>query len=323
MDVINDNAVIIDKQVTVERTREAWLLNAVEKLKPLFKNQGTLEIIPIEEYAGSEDVSEEKQIMHLMNWKEKDLAMKAGKFHFKNFGSFKSGWDAPHNIKYRQTIYQEKHNLITETPDTINYTVKGKTNPYYYSRRDAKPFFVEVNDEHTKVTQLHIGSYGSSHFCIKTSYDVENPTYAGRLWLKLKVISFWVYPNDKLFVSIISALEEKLKIKIFNNDWKIEVIKNGNDIEKRDPADDDTFFKGDFCKGIARKPSENDKFIPLEEYIGSENPSDELRNQHMMNWKEKQAKKISINNFGSSKTSWDKPHNIKYRQAIYQENKKH
>ena len=40
MDVINDNAVIIDKQVTVERTREAWLLNAVEKLKPLFKKQG-------------------------------------------------------------------------------------------------------------------------------------------------------------------------------------------------------------------------------------------------------------------------------------------
>ena len=41
----------------------------------------------------------------------------------------------------------------------------------------------------------------------------------------------------------------------------------------------------------------------------------------MLNWKEKQ--KLNINNFGSSKTAWDKPHNIKYRQAIYQENKKH
>lgn len=211
--------------------------------------------------------------------------------------------------------------LIKETPDTIYYPVKDKIIPYYHSSRDAKPFFVEVNDDHTKVTQLHIGSCGGSHSMIKKG-DIGNPTYAGRLWLKLKVISFWVYPNDKLFVSIINALEEQLKLKIFNNDWKIEVIKNDDKIEKRDPTDDDTFFKGDFCKGIARKPSEADKFIPIEEYVDSENPSDRLRIQHMMNWKEKQSKRFNTNNFGSSKTAWDKSHNIKYRQVIYQENKK-
>jgi hypothetical protein len=28
-----------------------------------------------------------------------------------------------------------------------------------------------------------------------------------------------------------------------------------------------------------------------------------------------------VKGFGSDKTGWDKPHNIKYKQAIYQENK--
>ena len=269
-------------------------------------------IIPIEDYTGSDDVPEEEQIKHLMNWKEKELAKNISKFHF---GAVKTGWDAPHNIKYRQAIYQENL-MLKETPDAI------KLDGVDYSfENDAIPFFVEANDDHTKVIKIHVGKYGDAHSDIKNSGNIEEKLYAGRLWKKLKVISFWVYPNDKLFVSIINSLEKKLRVKIFNNKWRIEVIKENNKIEKRDPLDDDILFKGDFYVGTRRKFSSDDNFIPIEEYIGSENPSDELRIQHMLNWKEKQ--KLNINNFGSSKTAWDKPHNIKYRQAIYQENKKH
>ena len=43
----------------------------------------------------------------------------------------------------------------------------------------------------------------------------------------------------------------------------------------------------------------------------------------MLNWdeKEKLKKKSGVKGFGSSKTSWDSPMNIKWRQALYQENK--
>ena len=271
-------------------------------------------MIPIEDYTGSDDVPKEEQIMHLMNWKEKELARKINKSHF---GSVKTGWDASHNIKYRQKIYQEKHNLIKENPDHIDL---DDDNYYSYEDYDAVPFFVEVNDDHTKVKKLHVGKYGDTHSDIKNSEDIEEKMYAGRLWKKIKIISFWVYPNDKLFLSIINALEKKLRIKILNNKWRIEVVKINNEIEKRDPSDDDYLFKGDFYNGTKRGFSHED-FIPIEEYIGSENHSDELRIQHMLNWKEKQ--KLNVNNFGSSKTAWDKPHNLKYRQVIYQENKKH
>ena len=43
----------------------------------------------------------------------------------------------------------------------------------------------------------------------------------------------------------------------------------------------------------------------------------------MLNWQEKDKlkKEKGVHGFGSDKTAWDRPHNIKYRRAIYQENK--
>ena len=40
----------------------------------------------------------------MMNWKEKELAKKAGALKVGKWGSYKTGWDQPHNIKYRQAI---------------------------------------------------------------------------------------------------------------------------------------------------------------------------------------------------------------------------
>ena len=51
--------------------------------------------------------SKELQIQHLMNWQEKELAKKFGKIHFGSFGSRLTAWDQPHNIKWRQKVYQE------------------------------------------------------------------------------------------------------------------------------------------------------------------------------------------------------------------------
>ena len=71
---------------------------------------GEEDIIPIEEYVGSENVPEDIMALHMMTWKEKKLAKKVGKLYFKGWGSDKTALDQPHNIEWRQKIYQEKNN---------------------------------------------------------------------------------------------------------------------------------------------------------------------------------------------------------------------
>ena len=213
-------------------------------------------------------------------------------------------------------------NLITESPDKIYQNHKVKC---LNDAKDAVPFFFEVNKNHTKVEELWIGPNGSYHSNMNIT-GVER-AYAGRLWLDSKIIAFWVYPNKKLFESMVEALEFKLDIDIFFNNWKIEIIKTDKNKIKR--SEYKRFGKKqDFYFGGRSEYMDAKIFqlISIEDYLGSDNVPKELQIQHLMNWEEKElAKKlgeIHFTGFGSDKTSWDQPHNLKYRQAIYQENKK-
>ena len=279
---------------------------------------GNYILIPVEKYIGSEDVPEEIQIQHLMKWQEKEIAKKVGKIHFGKWGSYKTGWDQPHNIKWRQAIYQEsKNNLIKESPDKII------TNEYElgWSNYDARPFMMTVNNNHTEVTELILGPEGWAHLDLSYPDDVA---YAGRLWINSKVMSFWVYPNVELFKNFIEKLEKELNTKIFNNGWKIEVIETEGEIKRRDvkKSSFDYFFG---TRDV--KYSRNYKIIPIEKYVGSEDVPEEEKIKHLMSWQEKElSRKLGKLNFpdhfGSKLTAWDSPHNIKWRQSIYQENKK-
>ena len=273
-------------------------------------------VIPIEKYVGSEDVSEEQKIMHLMNWKEKELAKKQGKLHFPDhFGSALTAWDQPHNIKWRQAIYQEKHNLITENPDGIR--LNDDDDGYlHYSNDEAIPFLCTVNKDHTKVKKVFFGTHGDSHASIEISDSKR--AYPGRLWIKSKVIAFWVYPSVELFVNYIQKIEKELGIKIFNNGWKMEIIRRGGEIKRKKEDEDKYMNTGGYTYA---------EIVPIEEYAGSENVPEEEQIMHLMNWKEKElARQIGKlhfpDHFGSALTAWDQPYNIKWRQAIYQENKK-
>lgn len=64
------------------------------------------EIIPIEEYVGSEDVPEEQKAIHLMNWEEKqELKKKTG--WGRGWGSDMTAWDSKNPLQWRQAKYQE------------------------------------------------------------------------------------------------------------------------------------------------------------------------------------------------------------------------
>jgi hypothetical protein len=213
----------------------------------------------------------------------------------------------------------DKYKLIKESPDTI----WDNDTKYYCEDKEALPFFMMVNSDHTKVENIFFGVYGGFHSSVEYyDYRRSQMSYPGRLWTKSKIITFWCYPNAELFKSIVSAIEEKLNIKMLHTGWKIEVFKVGGEIRRKeyDPNDDDYFYSGGF--------SGETELIPIEQYAGSDDVPEEQQIMHMMNWKEKElAKKFGKihfpKGFGSDKTGWDSPHNIKWRQALRTENKKY
>lgn len=147
---------------------------------------------------------------------------------------------------------------------------------------DSKPFYCEVNDNHTNVINVYFGDYKDSHF--NAGYDIENPSYPGRLWTKSKIISFWVYPNILLFKSIIKKIENELNIKIFDNDWRIEVVKKEGKIVKTKFSNDiDDYYNSDIDFDV-------EDLVPIEDYTGSQNVPEREKLWHLMNAKEKAEK---------------------------------
>jgi hypothetical protein len=200
--------------------------------------------------------------------------------------------------------------LITENPDTI----KTNGEEYKYNDNDAIPLFSIISDNN-ELENMYIGRKGIMHSDIDGINDVSSrKSYPGRLWLNSKLMSFWTYPDEKLFKSMILFLEKNLNIKIFKNGWQLEVVEIDGEIAKRKEGENIYYSSyGDYETTI----------ISLDYYTGSNDVPEEIKLQHLMNWKDKElAKKsgdIKTGNFGSNLTSWDKPHNIKYRQKIYQE----
>lgn len=163
----------------------------------------------------------------------------------------------------------EKYKLITEDPDYVN-NIGG------FSAGDALAFFVDINDNKTKVNKLHISNFGGTHGEIglnRRNNETTKSSYPGRLWLNKKVISFWVYPNEKIFVSIIKNIEKHLNIEMFGNNWKVEVLidpENGN-IKRKDNYNDDEYYGGN------NRDDLEEKLIPIEDYAGSANQPEEKR----------------------------------------------
>ena len=151
-------------------------------------------------------------------------------------------------------------NLIKENPDGVGYYVKNKH--LGWSQPDAHPFGFHKN-------KAYIGESGDTHGQISDEtggyFSRDSLKYPGRLWYKDKVITFWEFPPRNKMKFLISQLEkaakkqQNLNLKIWNNDWKIEVIDKGGDIY--DPKDKTWGWDDSSELSII--------FIPLEKYQGS------------------------------------------------------
>ena len=97
---------------------------------------GNREVIPIEEYAGSEDAPEEEKIAHLMNWKEKE---KLKKQLFDNKKLWRSKFDK------MQTDLKEFNEKIRDfnkandetTLEDEGIKIAGKAHPKYGKTQSA------------------------------------------------------------------------------------------------------------------------------------------------------------------------------------------
>jgi hypothetical protein len=150
--------------------------------------------------------------------------------------------------------------FLNESPDHINLPdpETGDEKRLNVGDDDAVAFTIETNEDHSKVTYISVSEPGNYH----SGYM----KYPGRLWKDSKLITFWVYPNPVLFKDIIEHLEEKLGIEIFNNDWRVEIVRNNSgDIATKEvkPGED---YKYSSVKW------DNSEFVPVEEYIGSDDP---------------------------------------------------
>lgn len=99
------------------------------------------------------------------------------------------------------------------------------------------------------------GEYNKKHT------DRKNFKFAGRIWLKKKIISFWFFPEKDEMMDFIKELEYKIntdtdnRIDIIPDEWKIEI------------EDDETYPYS--------------KLIKLSDYIGSnERSEEEINMQH-------------------------------------------
>jgi len=182
---------------------------------------------------------------------------------------------------------------LFENPNEIFFNGKryGYTYPEGFEKTSI-PFASitgkEYNDDLGE--RVEVGAWGGKHEdMLNFKYKISN--YDGRLWKDIKVISFWDYPEDKEKLKhIIKELERMLGFKIWNNDYKIEVITGDVDSKGNYPT----------------------KFIPLEDY--KQKLVDPNRILHLMSPEEK-----SKHMKGWVRSVMKKKKPLKYKYKLYQE----
>lgn len=161
----------------------------------------------------------------------------------------------------------------------------------HHKDKDALPFaFNYING---LVRDFWIGEYRKPHHFPEHNLDRE---HLGRVWKDKKVMTFWIHPSKEIMADCIKTIENKLNLKIFNNDWQIE-------IKKRVPGDAYHHTKIKYW------------LEPIDQYSGSEIEIDtKAYTDHL----DKKKNKHVQGNFGSNKARSP----LSVRQKMYAESLK-
>jgi hypothetical protein len=164
---------------------------------------------------------------------------------------------------------------------------------------------------------MYVGSSRTTHKELYKNARVKDPLaenregrgkYAGRIYVTPQILTFWEFPESSTILKqLLADIEEETTIR-FNNSWKVEV-----------PViyDKDIDINADWGSWHPRSGSQ--KFISINMYSGGFARSEkEMKQNHVELPIEKEKNKLKTDyarGFGSDRTSWDSPNNIKIRQA--------
>lgn len=211
--------------------------------------------------------------------------------------------------------WKEWKNLY-EHPDTISYLEDNELKTVSYNdysvsftldNNNKAVVDFKTNGNHSTMTR----EYDKKGLSIKGSAQCD---FSGRLWLDIKIISFWITPKEqkdlqKHLEELDQDLRDKGHIKedetIFNSGWRVENYRDDNN---------NGYGEMEY-KSFFYTPK---KAIPLEHFT-QQDFDPELYKVHIMNAKQKEEyykKNGKTKGFGSNKTAWDSnTNNIAWRQA--------
>jgi len=236
---------------TGDEIKNKWKNDINQDIEGNFTSNNSI-IIPINQYNGSEDPPEEEIILHNLNWKERERLKKQGKINLKGWGSdLKAKRNPLEWEQAKRTSESMKYLKYFESADEIYIPEFDEIVEFDYD--DAFPFAWD-----NRINKLIVGDSATMHIenGIRYTFDFD---FHGRIWLENGVIGFWDYPDKDKFIKIINQLEEKLGEKIWDNNFKVEII-------------DDIGYE----------------LIPIEEYETSQDTPEEKKFVHLMNFKEKE-----------------------------------
>lgn len=321
IDILNDNKWRIDiptKEINRHTGDSIW------------------ELVSLDEYTGARKLSKkELAIKHTDTAKEKErkkkINLNLNPNYLKNMG-FGSNNPKIKPIAYRQAMYSESlkskyDNRLIESPDY--YIEKSTDEDIEWNRQDLNPvvfgwfkgvLYSMITDEQRGVT----------HHDLSDSYNLrdedgdiilrDNYVFAGRIWQKTKVISFWEHPPKKLMTKVLQQLSDKLNLDITTNpEWRIDILTVYNPKVRKDDYDNYLELKDAYLdKSNIEDDEDNWSLIPVTDYVGSLAVSKKgLAKKHVMTPSEKMKNGNSLAKGYGSTNPKRKP--LEYRQAMYSE----
>jgi len=297
---------------------EDWKIEiVVEKNEDGFK---TYDIIPLWDFIGSEDRSEEEldqeHIISPMLKKKKSVPYGVGS---------KAPQSRKKPLTWKQAMYAENYNSLNENPnvifirDTGGYKEWNRKNCISFSRYSVADIENEL-----------VTSEGSTHdemgrewmYSMEKKFKPDNieefyenyPRYgrgpeSGRIFIKEKVLTFWIYPETKqAFLTLIKELNEKYRdLNLLSDpEWVVEIPPEGT-------TEPDTSGWGSWVPD-----ADDQEFVPFSEYSGGYiRTKKEVEKEHILSPMEKNKKKVPYGVGSKAPQSRKKP--LPWKQAMYAE----
>jgi len=177
--------------------------------------------------------------------------------------------ESPDKVKYLDGEYYEVDSdnsksysfeviINTETDEIADVLISNKTNLYH----GEDPITGGPQRGHAGETRRSYDRKGTYKFDWKKAYP-------GRIFMKPKVITFWVYPDKKEMEQIIGIMEKKLIVPLVGSGWTIEVYREG----MKDSGSQEYGNNYDRDK--------DSTFVPVEKFVSSKRPPEKQYLQHL------------------------------------------